>query len=367
MKPLRRTTKETDVEVALAAEDGASHVDTTIPFLDHMVATFARYSGLPLSISARGDLPHHLIEDVAITVGMLVAAHAPVTAARYGDRTIPMDDALVQCVIDLGDGRITAARFRAAGDHWMRSFSDNARATLHLRRASGHRPPPRWWKPPSRRWGLALRDALRETGTVFSTKGATTIDVEADAMRWKCMPCGGGRLVLSRRVVVCLDVRADVVVKGVEFQALRDIGDPELAQRYERAGADEIVFLDISASQEAGRTLLDVVRRTAGALFIPLTVGGGIGSVDDIAAALRAGADKVSMNSAAVANPGLLTEAAARFGAQCVVASIDAKREGAGWRVFSHAGSRPTALDAWEWAERCARSGAGEILYEYRS
>ena len=179
MKPLRRTTKETDVEVALAAEDGASHVDTTIPFLDHMVATFARYSGLPLSISARGDLPHHLIEDVAITVGMLVAAHAPVTAARYGDRTIPMDDALVQCVIDLGGrpyyrGPLPSSLY----DHWMRSFSDNARATLHLRVLRGtdrHHVVEAAFKA----LGLALRDALRETGTVFSTKGATTIDVEA--------------------------------------------------------------------------------------------------------------------------------------------------------------------------------------------
>ncbi len=169
--------------------------------------------------------------------------------------------------------------------------------------------------------------------------------------------------MLSRRVVVCLDVRGGRVVKGVEFRTLRDVGDPvELAQRYERAGADEIVFLDISASQEARRTLLDVVRRTAEALFIPLTVGGGIGSVDDIAAALRAGADKVSMNSAAVANPSLLSEAAARFGAQCVVASIDAKRDGNSWRVFTHGGSRPTTLDALEWAEFCAEHGAGEIL-----
>jgi len=169
--------------------------------------------------------------------------------------------------------------------------------------------------------------------------------------------------VLSRRVVVCLDVRGGRVVKGVEFQSLRDIGDPvELAQTYERAGADEIVFLDISASQEARRTLLDMVRHTAEGLFIPLTVGGGIGDVDDIAAALRAGADKVSMNSAAVANPALLTEAAARFGAQCVVASIDAKREGNTWRVFTHGGSRPTGLDALEWAEACADRGAGEIL-----
>jgi imidazole glycerol-phosphate synthase subunit HisF len=175
-------------------------------------------------------------------------------------------------------------------------------------------------------------------------------------------PSGAAR-VLSRRVVVCLDVQGGRVVKGVEFQALRDIGDPvELAQAYERAGADEIVFLDISASQEARRTLLDVVRRTAEGLFVPLTVGGGIGTVDDIAAALRAGADKVSMNSAVVANPDLLTKAAQRFGAQCVVASIDAKRDGASWRVYTHGGSRATHLDAVEWAVACAKYGAGEIL-----
>lgn len=163
--------------------------------------------------------------------------------------------------------------------------------------------------------------------------------------------------------MVCLDVRGGRVVKGVEFQALRDIGDPvELAQRYERAGGDEIVFLDISASREARGTLLEVVRRTADALFIPLTVGGGIGSVDEIAEALRSGADKVSINSAAVANSELLAEAAARFGAQCIVASIDAKRDGDSWRVFTHGGSRPTGLDAIEWAAVCAERGAGEIL-----
>ncbi len=169
--------------------------------------------------------------------------------------------------------------------------------------------------------------------------------------------------MLTRRVIVCLDVRGGRVVKGIQFRKLRDIGDPvALAQAYERAGADEIVFLDISASVEERRTLLDVVRRTAEVLFIPLTVGGGVRTVDDIAAVLRAGADKVSMNSAAVANVRLLTEAADRFGAQCVVASIDAKREGESWRVYTHGGSRPTALDALEWAGTCTARGAGEIL-----
>ena len=174
---------------------------------------------------------------------------------------------------------------------------------------------------------------------------------------------GRRTVVLTRRVIVCLDVKAGRVVKGVQFKALRDIGDPVLlAQEYERAGADEIVFLDISASLEERRTLLDVVRRTAEALFIPLTVGGGVRTVDDIAAALRAGADKVSMNSAAVADVTLLTDAADRFGAQCVVASIDAKRDGTGWRVHTHGGSRSTPLDALAWAQTCAARGAGEIL-----
>ncbi len=172
----------------------------------------------------------------------------------------------------------------------------------------------------------------------------------------------GGR-VLTHRLIVCLDVKGGRVVKGVRFEGLRDVGDPVLlAQAYERAGADEIVFLDISASLEDRRTLLDVVRRTAEALFIPLTVGGGVRSVDDIAAVLRAGADKVSMNSAAVERVDLLTDAAERFGAQCVVASIDAKRDGRTWRVYTHGGSRPTTLDALAWAEFCATHGAGEVL-----
>lgn len=169
--------------------------------------------------------------------------------------------------------------------------------------------------------------------------------------------------MLTRRVIVCLDVRGDRVVKGVGFESLRDIGDPVLlAQQYERDGADEIVFLDISASREDRRTLLDVVGRTAERLFIPLTVGGGVRTVSDIGSALRSGADKVSINSAAVANPQLLAEAADRFGAQCVVASIDARQEGSGWRVYTHGGSRATGLDALEWADTCARRGAGEIL-----
>lgn len=169
--------------------------------------------------------------------------------------------------------------------------------------------------------------------------------------------------MLTRRIIVCLDVQGDRVVKGVGFQDLRDVGDPvELAERYERAGADEIVFLDISASLEHRGTLLETVRRTAGRVFIPLTVGGGIRTVDDIGNALRAGADKVSINSAAVADVSLLTEAADRFGAQCVVASIDAKQRDGGWQVYTHGGSRPTTLDALEWAVTCTANGAGEVL-----
>ena len=169
--------------------------------------------------------------------------------------------------------------------------------------------------------------------------------------------------MLNRRVIVCLDVRDGRVAKGVKFESLRDVGDPvRMSERYERDGADEIVFLDIAATTEARATMLDVVRRTAERVFIPLTVGGGIGSVEDMAAALRAGADKVSVNSAAVSQPDMLTRAAERFGSQCVVASIDAKREGSGWRVYTRGGRQRTELDAVQWAIECASRGAGEIL-----
>jgi len=169
--------------------------------------------------------------------------------------------------------------------------------------------------------------------------------------------------MLTRRLIVCLDVKGGRVVKGVQFEGLRDVGDPvELARRYEQEGADEVTFLDISASAEERGTLWDVVQRTAERLFIPLTVGGGVRTVDDVGRALRAGADKVSINSAAVANPALLTACAERFGAQCVVASIDAKREDGGWRVYTHGGRKPTGLDAVAWARDCVARGAGEVL-----
>lgn len=170
-------------------------------------------------------------------------------------------------------------------------------------------------------------------------------------------------MTLTRRLIVCLDVDRGRVVKGTQFVGLRDVGDPvELATRYEAEGADEIVFLDITATHEARGTTLELARRTAERLFIPLTIGGGIDSVDAMSAALRAGADKVGVNSAAVRRPALITEGAERFGAQCIVASIDAKREGDSWRVYVAGGRRPTGLDAVEWAAECARRGAGEIL-----
>jgi len=170
--------------------------------------------------------------------------------------------------------------------------------------------------------------------------------------------------VLTRRLIVCLDVTDGRVVKGVKFVGLRDVGDPvALAMRYEADGADEITFLDISASAEGRATLLDVARRTAEQLFIPLTIGGGIRTANDVGLALRAGADKVSLNSAMVADPTVLTACADRFGAQCVVASIDAKLDDTGvWRVWTHGGRTRTDLDAVAWAEECVARGAGEVL-----
>jgi cyclase len=169
--------------------------------------------------------------------------------------------------------------------------------------------------------------------------------------------------MLARRVIVCLDVKGGRVVKGVKFESLRDMGDPvELAERYEAEGADEITFLDIDASAEDRETLLSMARRTAERLFIPLTIGGGVRSVKDVARALRFGADKVSLNSAAVARPEVLTECAEQFGCQCVVASIDARREEQGWRVYTHGGRVRTERDAVAWARECADRGAGEIL-----
>jgi imidazole glycerol-phosphate synthase subunit HisF len=170
--------------------------------------------------------------------------------------------------------------------------------------------------------------------------------------------------VLAKRVIPCLDVDAGRVVKGVRFQELRDAGDPvQLAAHYDREGADELVFLDITATLEDRAATLDIVSRTAEEVFIPLTVGGGVRTEDDVHALLRAGADKVSVNSAAVRDPSLLFRCADRFGSQCMVVAIDAKRRGDGWDVFVDAGHTPAGRDAAEWAaEATARHGAGEVL-----
>ncbi len=170
--------------------------------------------------------------------------------------------------------------------------------------------------------------------------------------------------MLKRRVIPCLDVTGGRVVKGIQFVQLRDAGDPaELAARYDQEGADELVFLDITATSDGRDTMVEVVRRTARQVFIPLTVGGGVRTPDDMYRLLRAGADKVSVNSAAVADPRLIEVCARRFGSQCVVLAIDARRRGdGGWEVYTHGGRRPTGLDAVAWARRGVELGAGEIL-----
>jgi cyclase len=165
------------------------------------------------------------------------------------------------------------------------------------------------------------------------------------------------------RVIPCLDVSNGRVVKGVNFVDLRDAGDPvEQAQAYDAAGADELCFLDIGASHEGRGTIVDVVRRTAEVCFMPLTVGGGVRSAEDARALLLAGADKVAVNSAAVARPEVVADIAARFGSQCVVASVDARRTGDRWEIFTHGGRNPTGIDALEHAVKLAELGAGELL-----
>jgi cyclase len=169
--------------------------------------------------------------------------------------------------------------------------------------------------------------------------------------------------VRSVRVIPCLDVDAGRVVKGVNFVNLRDAGDPvELAARYNDEGADEIVFYDITASSSARETMVDVVRRTAEQVFIPLTVGGGVRTLDDARRLLRVGADKVSVNTAAVARPELVAELSQEFGAQCVVVGIDVRRSPGGFEVFTHGGRKPSGLDAVSWAVECEKLGAGEVV-----
>ena len=171
--------------------------------------------------------------------------------------------------------------------------------------------------------------------------------------------------MFTKRIIPCLDVNAGRVVKGVNFVDLRDAGDPvEIAAAYDKAGADELVFLDITATSDARSTVVDMVRKVAEKVFIPFTVGGGIRTVEDFKLLLREGADKISINSAAIKNPALISEAADKFGSQCVVVAIDARRraDGSGWNVYKNGGRIDTGLDAVEWAMQADKLGAGEIL-----
>ncbi|KYC52045.1 MAG: Imidazole glycerol phosphate synthase subunit HisF [Candidatus Methanofastidiosum methylothiophilum] len=167
----------------------------------------------------------------------------------------------------------------------------------------------------------------------------------------------------AKRIIPCLDVDQGRVVKGIKFVDIRDAGDPvEMAQLYDEKGADELVFLDITASSDKRNIMVDVVERTGDVVFIPFTVGGGLRNIEDIKAILRAGADKVSLNTSAVQNPELIKESSRIFGSQCIVLAIDAKRKGASWEVYTHGGRTPTGIDAVEWAKRAENLGCGEIL-----
>ncbi len=169
--------------------------------------------------------------------------------------------------------------------------------------------------------------------------------------------------MLAKRIIPCLDVKSGRVVKGTQFVDLKDAGDPvENAKAYDEQGADEIAFLDITASHEEREILIDIVRRTADEIFIPLTVGGGVKRLEDIRKLLKAGADKVSINTAAVRDPQFVERASKRFGSQCIVIAIDAKRKGEGWEVYTHGGRVPTGIDAIQWAKKMEEVGAGEIL-----
>jgi cyclase len=171
-------------------------------------------------------------------------------------------------------------------------------------------------------------------------------------------------MTLAKRIIPCLDVTAGRVVKGINFVELRDAGDPvEIARRYDEQGADEITFLDITATSDARDLILPIIEAVASQVFIPLTVGGGVRTVEDVRRLLNAGADKVSINSAAVANPPFVGDAATKYGSQCIVVAIDAKRrDGGGWEVFTHGGRKPTGLDVVEWARKMESLGVGEIL-----
>ncbi|SDJ69714.1 imidazole glycerol phosphate synthase subunit HisF [Sediminibacillus albus] len=169
--------------------------------------------------------------------------------------------------------------------------------------------------------------------------------------------------MIAKRVIPCLDVKDGKVVKGTNFVSLRKLGDPvQMAADYSRGGADEIIFLDISATNEGRNTMTDIVKKTAETVFVPFTVGGGVKTIDDVSRLLKAGADKVGINSAAVSNPELITEASARFGSQCIVIAVDAKRYADGWHVMTHGGTMDTGIDALQWVKTAEQKGAGEIL-----
>ncbi len=167
----------------------------------------------------------------------------------------------------------------------------------------------------------------------------------------------------AKRIIPCLDVDQGRVVKGIKFVDIRDAGDPvEMAQLYDQKGADELVFLDITASSDKRNIMVDVVERTGDVVFIPFTVGGGLRNIEDIKAILRAGADKISLNTSAVQNPDLIKESSRMFGSQCIVLAIDAKRKGKSWEVYTHGGRTPTGIDAVEWSQKAENLGCGEIL-----
>ncbi|MRH42579.1 imidazole glycerol phosphate synthase subunit HisF [Aquibacillus halophilus] len=169
--------------------------------------------------------------------------------------------------------------------------------------------------------------------------------------------------MIVKRIIPCLDVKEGKVVKGTNFVSLRELGDPvDMASSYSKNGADEIIFLDISATNEGRQTMVDIVKETAEKVFVPFTVGGGVRTIDDVTRLLKAGADKVGMNSAAVTNPELITESASRFGSQCIVVAIDAKLYDDGWHVMTYGGSKDTGIDAIKWAQTAEQKGAGEIL-----
>ena len=168
---------------------------------------------------------------------------------------------------------------------------------------------------------------------------------------------------LAKRIIPCLDVNAGRVVKGINFVSLQDAGDPvEIARKYDEEGADELTFLDITASSDNRDLILDIIESVAKEIFIPLTVGGGVRSPDDVRRLLNVGADKISINTSAILNPNLVAEASSRFGSQCIVVAIDAKKTGDNWEVFTHGGRNPTGLDAVEWAKKMVNLGAGELL-----